>query len=152
MPGVEQAAVKEFDFAPSKLSSSNRHLVSLANTVFAKEEAAERSVKKAKKSAPPSVPDSSVEDSDEQSEDTDGSAEERLHWLHTMRRAAAIHIEANKIGVPLCYLAAGTQLKSPYARGEGLEGMADTSRAMCVKCMARVSSASAKAINKIRGE
>ena len=88
---------------------------------------------------------------DENSSDTRDIGEDALHWLRRIDRAGmVVHIEADKPGVPLCYWASGTTLKEPFTRGAGIEGLAESSRPLCSKCIARVSHKSARAIMKLR--
>ena len=89
---------------------------------------------------------------DEQSDDT-GSAEneDAVTVLFRRRDGAAMHLEGLAMNVPLCYSNSGTILKD-CQRVEGIRTLTDTPRAVCMKCLARISSRTASAISALRGE
>ena len=102
------------------------------------------------KATPPPDDD---EDEDENSSDTDSTvSEDKIVWIHRNLPKAPVHLESNLDDVPVCYFKAGTQLKKPFARGDGLAGLAKPDRPVCMKCLAGISSRTAAAVRRLRKE
>ena len=155
MPNVVQPTAREFRIADAVVPGRSSSVAS-SSTHAAKTAAFQQHVETAKKKKLTEKDTglcSASASEDENSDDTRSSSEDSLFWLHRSdRTGTSVHIEADKPGVPLCFAASGTTLKEPYARGAGLDGLVDSTRPVCSKCLARVSQKSAKTISKLRAK
>ena len=145
MPGVEQPKTRSFVVEPRTHATLTE--------AFKQYKESKRPASEAPAAESSEAPTDTESDRDENTSDTGSALEtESLHWICRRSPASAvIHLEGEAVGVPLCYSGAGTTLKQPYNRGQGVEGLRDLSRGLCQKCLTRVSSASAKALEALRG-